>query len=484
MIIDDKKLIFELPETGGRRQYIPEGERLTKDLDAWYGRDKMRDELDFPNLSEVQVIRHYTNLSSKNYGVENGPYPLGSCTMKYNPKVNEDIASMPKFSGLHPMQPCPTVQGTLKVLHDHELALCDLTGMDRFTFQPSAGAHGELTGILLIHAYHIDRGDEKRKYMLIPDSAHGTNPASAVMAGFKVREIKSNSSGEVDIEDLKAKLDDEVAGMMLTNPNTLGIFDPNTAEIAKLVHQAGGLMYYDGANLNPIMMRVRPGDMGYDVVHLNVHKTLSTPHGGGGPGAGPVGCKEFLAAYLPAPVLAEKDGQYFWDYDRPKSFGRVRSFYGATAVYLRSHAFMLANGVEGLADAAEAAVANANYLYYSLKDLYETSSDNPVMHEFVFSGNRQAKQGCTTMDLAKRMIDYGIHPPTVYFPLTVHEAMMVEPTDTESKEGLDKMVHAFKEIAKEVETNPELLHEAPHHTPVRRPDEVQAAKDLVLKYTK
>lgn len=482
MLVDSKKLVFELAETGGRREYFPEGERLTGNLDEWYGESVWREDLEFPNLAEIQVLRHYTNLSCKNYGIENGPYLLGSCTMKYNPKVHEDIVSMPKFANLHPLQPCSTVQGTLKILKDAEHALNDLCGMDRFTFQPAAGAHGELTGVMMIGAYHRERGDTKREYMLIPDSAHGTNPATAVMAGFKVREIKSTDAGEVDIEDLKSKLGDDVAGMMLTNPNTLGIFDHNTAEIARLVHDAGGLMYYDGANLNPIMMQVRPGDMGYDVVHLNVHKTLSTPHGGGGPGAGPVGCKDILAPYLPKPVLEEEDGEFYWDFDRDQSFGRIRSFYGAVAVMFRSHAYIMANGVEGLADAAEASVANANYLYHSLKDLYDTSSDSPVMHEFVFSGDRQAKLGCTTTDMAKRMIDYGIHPPTVYFPLIVSEAMMVEPTDTETKEGLEQTVYAFKQIAKEVEENPELLHEAPHNTPVRRPDEVKAAKDLILKY--
>ncbi len=481
MLVNDKKLIFELPETGGRREFVPTENRLSDSLESWYGKDNLRKELPFPNLAEIQVLRHYTNLSSKNFGVENGPYPLGSCTMKYNPKVNEDIVALPGFQNVHPLQPYETVQGTLKALYHNEELLCDLTGMDRFTFQPAAGAHGELVGVMLIGAYHRDRGDDKRKYMLVPDSAHGTNPASAVMGGFKVREVKSDEHGEVDIEDLKAKLDDEVAGMMLTNPNTLGIFECKVQEITRLVHEAGGLMYYDGANLNPIMMQVRPGDMGFDVVHLNVHKTLSTPHGGGGPGAGPVGCKAILEPYLPVPVLEKKDDFYFWDFDRPKSFGRVRSFYGAVAVMLRSQAYIMANGIEGLSDAAEAAVANANYLFHSLKDYFDTSSDKPVMHEFVFSGDRQAKLGCTTNDMAKRMIDFGIHPPTVYFPLTVHEAMMVEPTDTETKEGLDKIVEALKTIAREVEECPERLHEAPHQTPVRRPDEVKAAKDLILK---
>lgn len=481
MICETKELVFDLPQTGGVRQYLPKSERLTGPLEDWYGKDQMREELPLPNLAEIQVLRHYTNLSNKNFGVESGPYPLGSCTMKYNPKVNEDVVAMKSLAMMHPLQPEETAQGTLGLLKLHEKQLCDLTGMEAFTFQPSAGAHGELTGILLISAYHRDRGDAKRKIMLVPDSAHGTNPASAAMAGFDVVEVKSNAEGQVDLEDLKAKLNDEVAGMMLTNPNTLGIFECQVGEITKLVHEAGGLMYYDGANLNAIMLHVRPGDMGFDVVHLNVHKTLSTPHGGGGPGAGPVGCKSFLEPYLPKPVLAEKDGMLVWDYDRPKSIGRVRSYHGATAVLLRSCAYMLAMGADGLYDASEAAVANANYVFARLKDRFEHMENTHVMHEFVFSGDRQKKLGCTTLDMAKRLIDYEVHPPTVYFPLTVHEAMMVEPTDTETLEGLDRLVCAFINVAEEVEKNPEILHEAPHGTPVRRPDEVKAAKDLVLK---
>lgn len=481
MICKTNDLVFDLPETGGRREYFPHKEALCGSVEEWYGKDKLREELPFPNLAEIQVLRHYTNLSNKNFGVENGPYPLGSCTMKYNPKINEDLVAMPQFTMLHPMQPAETVQGTLSLLKLHEKQLCDITGMDAFTFQPAAGAHGELTGVMLIHAYHKDRGDSKRNVMLVPDSAHGTNPASAAMCGYKVREVKSNEHGEVDLEDLKVKATEDVAGMMLTNPNTLGIFDRNVFEITEIVHQAGGLMYYDGANLNPVLMHARPGDMGFDVVHLNVHKTLSTPHGGGGPGAGPVGCKEFLEPFLPAPVLAERDGFYYWSTDRPKSVGRVRSFFGPTAVLLRSCAYVLALGAEGLYEAAEACVANANYIYAGVKDLFDKPGDSPIMHEFVLSGDRQKQKGCNTMDMAKRLIDYGVHPPTVYFPLTVHEAMMVEPTDTETREGLDLMICAMRNVAEEVDSNPEKVHEAPHGTPVRRPDEVKAAKDLDLK---
>lgn len=482
MICDVKELIFDLPETGEARSYLPEEERLTGDLETWFGKENLREELPFPNLSEIQVVRHFTNLSSKNFGVENGPYPLGSCTMKYNPKVNEDVAAMPGFTMLHPMQPDETVQGTLMVLKRHEEQLCDITGMEAFTFQPAAGAHGELTGVMLIAAYHKDRGDTARKYMLVPDSAHGTNPASAVMAGFQVREVRSNAKGEVDLEDLRAKCGPDVAGMMLTNPNTLGVFDTQIKDICQAVHDCGGLMYYDGANLNAILLHVRPGDMGFDVVHLNVHKTFSTPHGGGGPGAGPVGCKALLAPYLPKPVLEEKDGFFFWDYDHPKSIGRMRAYNGSIGVLLRSAAYVMANGSEGLYDASEAAVANANYLYAQVKDDYASATDSPVMHEFVISGERQKEEyGCTTMDIAKRLIDFGVHPPTVYFPLTVHEAMMVEPTDTETKEGLDQLACAFAHAAAEAASKPENLHQAPHDTPVRRPDEVKAAKDLILK---
>lgn len=484
MLVDYDKIIFDLPETGGRRAYFKEGERLTQDVENWLGQDHVRQsQLDLPNLAEIQVVRHYTNLSSKNYGVDNGPYTLGSCTMKYNPKVNEDVVALPGLSRMHPLQPCETVQGTLKLLYTLSSFLGDIMGMEYATLQPAAGAHGELTGVMLIRSYHEDRGDAKRKYMLIPDSAHGTNPASAVMAGFKVREVKSNAQGEVDLEDLKSKLGDDVAGMMLTNPNTLGVYETQIGEITKLVHDAGGLMYYDGANLNAIMLHSRPGDMGFDVCHWNVHKTLSTPHGGGGPGAGPVGCKDFLAPYLPTPVLAKADDHYYWDWDRPKSYGRVRSFYGATAVLLRALSYILANGAQGLSDVSEAAVANANFVYQQVRDLYNSSSDSPIMHEFVITAERQKQEnGITATDIAKRLIDYGIHPPTIYFPLTVPEAMMVEPTDTETKEGLDQLVTALRKIAEEAKTNPELLQEAPHKTPIYRPDEIKAATELNLSY--
>lgn len=474
-------LIFDLPETGGNRQYFPSSEQLCGDIKDWYGDSSLRQELDLPNLSEVQVVRHYTNLSQENYGVEEGPYPLGSCTMKYNPKINEDVVELGGFSNLHPLQPEETVQGLLEVLYTLRTELCAITGMDEFTLQPAAGAHGELTGVALIACYHKKRGDFQRKIMLIPDSAHGTNPASAAMAGFKVQEIKSNERGEVDIEDLKNHLGPEVAGMMLTNPNTAGVFETQIHEICHLVHQAGGLMYYDGANLNAILMHSRPGDMGFDCVHLNLHKTFSTPHGGGGPGSGPVGCKKELIPFLPKPVLVKKEDGYHWDVDRPDSMGRVRGFNGSIAVILRACAYILANGAEGLLDSSEAAVANANYVYAKVKDLFDSPVQNHVMHEFVLSGDRQKTQfGCNTMDLAKGLIDQGVHPPTVYFPLIVHEAMMVEPTDTETFEGLEQLVEGFRKVAEIACQEPEKLHQAPHYTPVRRPDEVAAAKNLFL----
>lgn len=479
-----KSLIFELPESGESAQYFPALDVPNVDLKAYYGENALRTELPLPKLAEIQVMRHYTALSNKNFGVEDGPYPLGSCTMKYNPAVNEAIAAMPGFAQVHPAQPDETVQGNLKMLRAFEQVLCDITGMKKYTFQPSAGAHGELTGVMMMRAYHEKRGDHARKVMLIPDSAHGTNPASAAMAGFTVREVKSLPNGQVDIEDLKSKLGPDVAGMMLTNPNTLGIFETGIEKITSLVREAGGLLYYDGANFNAIMMQVRPGDMGFDVVHWNVHKTLSTPHGGGGPGAGPVGVGEKLLPFLPKPVIGERpDGTLFWDFDRPDSIGRVRNYNGSFAINLRAFAYVLSNGADGLADVSESAVANANYLYQKVKDYYSAPLEGPFMHEFVISSDKLVEEcGCRTMDVAKRLIDYGYHPPTVYFPLTIHEALMVEPTETETYEGLTAYAEAMVKIAKEAHENPELLHDAPHGTPVSRPDEVRAAKELDLKF--
>ncbi len=480
-----QKLIFEYIETGANTsRFVSDCDVPTTDLAAYYGDRYRQQSLDFPDLAEIEVIRHYTNNSLSNYGVENGPYPLGSCTMKYNPKVNEAMANLPGFTDTHPLQPVETVQGNLKLLYLLEHQLNDLLGMDAFTFQPAAGAHGELTGIMMIKAYHEQRGDTARKVMLIPDSAHGTNPASAAMAEFEVRELKSNELGLVDIDDLKSKLGPEVAGIMLTNPNTLGLFEKDVLEITRLVHECGGLNYYDGANFNAILMQCRPGDMGFDVVHLNVHKTFSTPHGGGGPGAGPVGVKEHLKPFLPKPVVTYCDDSdlYRLDYDRPHSIGKVRAFSGSFGIFVRTYAYILAYGKTGLSEVSQAAVANANYLKARLKDYYEVPYTSDAMHEFIMTSKRQREYGVHTMDIAKRLIDFGYHPPTIYFPLIVSEAMMIEPTETETLEGLDGLVDAFIAIAKEVETDVSKLQSAPHYGSITRPDEVKAAKQAIVKY--
>lgn len=478
----DTKLIFEYTTKTKPNRLIAPLDVEKADLASFFGSDYREELPDIPDIDEVTVVRHYTNLSTKNYGVETGTYPLGSCTMKYNPKINEDMASLPGFAMTHPLQPEETVQGNLELLYLLEQNFCDIFGMDRFTFQPSAGAHGEQTGLLLIKAYHDDRGDDKRKVMIVPDSAHGTNPASAAMAGYEVREVSSDERGLVDIDALREVLGDDVAGLMLTNPNTLGLFERDIEQITKLVHDCGGLVYYDGANANAILMQTRPGDMGFDVVHLNVHKTFSTPHGGGGPGAGPVGCKEFLASYLPRPTVVKRDGHYTLDYDMPKSVGKVRAYTGSFGILVRAYAYVLSNGAEGLKEVSEGAVANARYILERVRNVYKAASDEPSMHEFVISGIPQKEScGCSTLDIAKRLIDYGFHPPTVYFPLIVPEAMMVEPTETESRADLDAFADALLQIAEEAKTNPELLHEAPHNAPISRPDEVRAAREPKLK---
>ena len=476
-------LIFELASKSKAGSYIRPLDVPRPDFSEWFGKDYRRDKPAIPDVDEITVVRHYSNLSNKNYHVEMGPYPLGSCTMKYNPKVNEDLAALTGFAATHPLQPDATVQGNLALLYHLEQLLNDITGMDAYTFQPAAGAHGELAGLLLIKAYHEDRGDHKRKVMIIPDAAHGTNPATAAMVGYKVRVVKSNADGMVDLAALEKALDDDVAGLMLTNPNTLGIYEKNIEKITRMVHDAGGLCYYDGANINAILMHARPGDMGFDCVHLNVHKSFSTPHGGGGPGAGPVGCKAHLEPYLPRPVVRQtEDGDgYFLDHDRPKSFGKIRSFVGSFAVLVRTYAYILRNGAEGLHQVAEGAVANSTYLRERLKLAYKIPYDTPTMHEFVMSDEWQEKEsGSSTLDIAKRLIDYGFHPPTIYFPLIVDGAMMVEPTETETWRDLDELADAFLKIAAEAKDEPELLKEAPHDTPIARPDETRAAREPVL----
>ena len=434
-----------------------------------------------PELSELDVVRHFTGLSRRNFGLDLGFYPLGSCTMKYNPKMNERIAALPGFTDLHPLLPqLPTgemlVQGALAVLQRMDRLLSEICGMAAFTLQPLAGAHGELTGVMIIAAYHKDRGNRKTT-LLIPDSAHGTNPASAAIAGYEVRSIPSGPDGLMDVSALKAALDDKVAGLMMTNPNTLGLFEPRVQEIADLVHSVDGLMYYDGANLNPLLGRCRPGDMGFDIVHINLHKTFSTPHGGGGPGAGPVGVAARLVEFLPISLVKEKaDGTFFLDYDHPKSIGYIAPFYGNFGIILRAYAYILSLGREGLLRVSEHATLNANYIKERLKPFYELARPGVCKHECVFSAKRQAAHGVHALDIAKALIDRGFHPPTVYFPITIPESIMIEPTETESKETLDTFIEAMIEIAKLAETNPDEVTSCPKTTVVGRLDETRAAR--------
>jgi glycine dehydrogenase subunit 2 len=442
----------------------------------------MRDSVRLPELGETDVVRHYTGLSRLNFGLDTGFYPLGSCTMKYNPKICEDASRLPGFTDIHPLQPEETVQGALKLMSGLGRMLCEITGMDAFTLQPSAGAHGELTGVMIIQAYFKRKGESRTK-IIVPDSSHGTNPASAGYCGFEVVTIKSDGEGNLDLEDLRKNMAEDVAGLMLTNPNTLGLFDRNICEITEIVHGKGGLVYYDGANINPILGRARPGDMGYDLVHLNLHKTFATPHGGGGPGSGPVGVVKSLAPYLPVPRVTEKAGKYALDYGQPLSIGRVKAFHGSFAIMVRAYAYILALGADGLRDAGENAVLNANYLMKKLKGHYDLPYDRTCMHEFVLSGRRQAhKNGVHTLDIAKRILDYGFHAPTIYFPMIVEEAIMVEPTETENKATLDEFADVMAKIAKECEENPELVKGSPHNTPIRRPNDTLAARQPVLTW--
>lgn len=447
-----------------------------------------------PQLSENEISRHYTELAKRSHGVNDGFYPLGSCTMKYNPKVNEEAGALTGFRAVHPLQPERTVQGAMEVLYLAEKHLCEITGMDAMTFQPAAGAHGEFTGLLLIKAYHVHRNDTGRKKIIVPDSAHGTNPASATMCGYEVVSIPSREDGCVDLEQLKAAVGEDTAGLMLTNPNTVGLFDKNILEITKIVHEAGGLCYYDGANLNAVMGIVRPGDMGFDVVHLNLHKTFSTPHGGGGPGSGPVGCKAFLKPYLPGVTVVKgmpdedsKNGRCSGEYRfnrASESIGDIKAFYGNFLVVVKALTYILTLGREGIREASSNAVLNANYMRVKLSDIYDMAYDETCMHEFVMTLERMKQDmGVTAMDVAKALLDYGIHPPTMYFPLIVHEALMVEPTETESRETLDEAIDALRKIYEDGVKCPEAVHGAPHNTPIGRPDEVTAARKPVLRYS-
>ena len=479
------KLIFEVSREGRNAYTLPACDVPELDAASMFGESNLRGtETHLPEVSEVDVIRHFTLLSNKNYGVDTGFYPLGSCTMKYNPKINEDMASQAGFTGLHPYQPEETAQGALELMYELSGMLSEVTGMEQVTLQPAAGAHGELTGLMIIKAYHDNRGDSKRTKIIVPDSAHGTNPASAAVAGFDIVEIKSDEKGAVDIESLKAALNDEIAGLMLTNPSTLGLFEKNIKQIADLVHEAGGLLYYDGANTNAIMGKTRPGDMGFDVVHLNLHKTFSTPHGGGGPGSGPVGVKKELVEFLPVPVIEKQGEAYVLNYDKPLSIGKVKSFYGNFGVLVRAYTYVLTMGADGLKKASELAVLNANYMKEKLKNYYYLPIDEVCKHEFVLGGLGQGLQEVSTLDIAKRLLDYGYHPPTIYFPLIVDSAIMIEPTETESKETLDGFIDVMIKIAKEAKENPELVKSAPHNTIVRRLDEVKAARNPVLKWSK
>ena len=442
-------------------------------------------EPNLPELSEVDVVRHFTRLSTFNHGVDTGFYPLGSCTMKYNPKVNEMLARLPGFTALHPYQPETLTQGALQLMAELQEDLCELAGMDAFTLQPAAGAHGEMTGMLIVKAYHNHRGDNKRTKVIVPDSAHGTNPATAAMAGYDIIQVPSNERGGVDLEELKKVVNDEVAALMLTNPNTVGLFDENILEITKLIHDVGGLLYYDGANTNAIMGLARPGDMGFDVVHLNLHKTFATPHGGGGPGAGPVGVKEFLAPFLPKPMVIRcEDGTFKLEENLPLSIGRVRSFYANFGVLVKAYAYIRSLGGEGLKSASENAVINANYLMSLLKEHYFLPFDRVCKHEFVITPKNLKSTGIHTLDIAKRLLDYGYHPPTIYFPMIVEEAMMIEPTETESVETLDEFAQVLIKIAEEARTNPDLVKNAPYTTLVTRLDEVSAVRKPNLRWRK
>lgn len=437
-----------------------------------------------PEANEVEVVRHYTRLSRLNYAVDTGFYPLGSCTMKYNPKINEDAANLPGFSKIHPYQPVESVQGALELMAKTQAYLAEIVGMDAVTLQPAAGAHGELTGILLIMAYHTAKGDLKRNKVIVPDSSHGTNPATAALAGCEIIQVPSNEQGGVDLAALRAAVGEDTAALMLTNPSTLGLFETQIKEIAEIVHGAGGLLYYDGANMNAIMGYSRPGDMGFDVVHFNLHKTFSTPHGGGGPGSGPVGVKVALEPFLPKPVIKynEEQQKYGLEEKRPYSIGRVKAFYGNFGVVVKAFTYMLMLGGEGLKEASEKAVLNANYLMKLLTEHYALPYAGPCKHEFVITPRNSQQTGVHTLDIAKRLIDYGFHPPTIYFPLMVQEALMIEPTETEDKETLDQFAAALAAIAREAQEDPELLHEAPHQTPVSRLDETLAARKPVLRW--
>lgn len=483
---DNQPLVFELSHEGRIGHSLPVLDVPEIDLSAVLPEGFIREEAaELPELSELDIMRHYTALSRRNHGVDSGFYPLGSCTMKYNPKMNETAARIAGFANIHPLQDEETVQGALELMYDLQEHLIEITGMDEVTLQPAAGAHGEWTALMMIRAFHEANGDVQRTKVLVPDSAHGTNPASATVAGFDTITVASDKHGLVDLEDLRAKVGDDTAALMLTNPNTLGLFEEHILEIAEIVHGVGGKVYYDGANLNAVMSKARPGDMGFDCVHLNLHKTFTGPHGGGGPGSGPVGVKADLIPFLPKPVLVKtEEGTFHFDYDRPQTIGRVKPYYGNFGINVRAYTYIRTMGPAGLKAVTENAVINANYMMRRLQPYYELPYDRHCKHEFVLSGSRQKKLGVRTLDIAKRLLDFGYHPPTTYFPLNVEEGLMIEPTETESKETLDAFCDAMIQIAKEAEENPEIVQEAPHTTVIKRLDETLAARKPVLRYQK
>ena len=485
------QLIYEKSTKDRKTYQLPDIDVPAHEIDDLLGNLKRKDAAELPELSELEVARHFVALAERNHSVDKNFYPLGSCTMKYNPKINEKVSALEGFTGLHPYVEFFRAQGTMRMLYKLQKDLQEICGMKEFTLAPMAGAHGEFVGMSMIRAYHESRGEaEQRKYVLIPDSAHGTNPASASIAGFKVRSVASNSEGEIDLADLEDKMGDDVAGIMLTNPNTLGLFETKILEISKIVHSGGGLLYYDGANLNAICGVCRPGDMGFDVIHLNLHKTFSTPHGGGGPGSGPIGVSERLVPFLPIPriIRAEIESpeiEFIWSNKFPQSIGRISSFYGNIGVCLKAYAYIRSLGAEGLKDVARYSVLAANYLRVKLKDFFPTPYDKLCMHEFISTPSEELlKNAVHTLDIGKGLIERGIHPPTVYFPLIVPEAIMIEPTETEPLRILDEFIEAMKEIAEEGKNNPEKLKNAPTNTPVSRLDETQAARNPVLTYQK
>lgn len=481
----DQPLIFEISKPGRIGYSLPELDVPELYINEVIPSDYIRvEEPELPEVSELDIMRHYTALSNRNHGVDSGFYPLGSCTMKYNPKINENVARYNGFAHIHPLQDEDTVQGALELMYDLQEHLKEITGMDEMTLQPAAGAHGEWTGLMMIRAYHEANNDTARTKVIVPDSAHGTNPASATVAGFETITVKSGEDGLVDLEDLKRVVGPDTAALMLTNPNTLGLFEENILEMTKIIHDAGGKVYYDGANLNAVLSKARPGDMGFDVVHLNLHKTFTGPHGGGGPGSGPVGVKADLISYLPKPVLVKTEEGYHLDYNRPESIGRVKPYYGNFGINVRAYTYIRTMGPDGLKAVTEYAVLNANYMMRRLAEFYDLPFDTHCKHEFVLSGKRQKKLGVRTLDIAKRLLDFGYHPPTIYFPLNVEECIMIEPTETESKETLDSFIDAMIQIAKEAEENPEVVQEAPHTTVVKRLDETMAARKPILRFQK